>query len=49
LVSGRTGFDFTINIIAEKESEVVERFLGIARIAMVHPKKPKSQKYNKKP
>jgi hypothetical protein len=49
LVSGRTGFDFAIHIIAVKERKGVERFLGIARIAMAYPKKPKKQKYNEKP
>jgi hypothetical protein len=42
LVSGQTGYDFTINIIAVKKNEGVEWFLGIAKIVVAHPKKPKN-------
>jgi hypothetical protein len=49
LVSARTGIDLTINIIAVKEGEGRGWILSIARIAMVHPKKPESQKYYEEP
>jgi hypothetical protein len=49
LVSGRTGIDLTINIIAVKKSEGLGWILSVARIAMVHPKKSKSQKYYEEP
>jgi hypothetical protein len=41
LVSGWTGIDLAINIIAVKEGEGVGWFLGIARIAMVYPEESK--------
>jgi len=42
LVSGRTGLDFTINIVAVKNRKIFNWALGIAGDAIDHPKKPKN-------
>jgi len=47
-VSGGTGFDLSINIVAIKNRKAFDRALGLARNA-IHPKNPENQEYYKEP